>query len=575
MQHKDNSECQKKDSGPRVPLLLKANPPECEPEVIDAEYVTRDSQPDVGRDAHQDDTPASGVANDNFSPISAPLRHLTASSGPDDINAAVREWATGVVGLPPVEQVTARAEAVRILKALGMQSAATLLDAALAEALAAGPDALDGDVSMSAGRFAPPVPWPDPVDGRELIKEMKSFVRRFVVMPSEYAYIALVLWALAAHAHDCFQVFPILVISSAVLRSGKTTVLTALSVLVPKPFFTSNATAASLFHTIDLFHPTVLIDEFDSFGIVNEALRGLLNSAHVRLYAFVTRATGEFSTWAAMVLALIGKVPRTVEDRAIIIPQQRRAPHESVERLRLDRLQEFEPLCRKAARWVKDHAEEIQVADPAMPSEMNSDRALDNWRPLFAIADAIGGDWPRRAREAAVAMSKADQEFDEEPATLLLQDLQMLFRLRGDDRIESREIVRSLVSMEDGPWVDYNRGRPLTERGLATILGLFRIKSQKWVVTEAGRRKWKRGYFLSDLEDTFARYVPAPPVGPLPKPTEPTEPPQAPQAPHVPPLPEPTGQSSEPPQAPQEPQPKPAKKKRTNPILPPPSRPRS
>jgi hypothetical protein len=174
-----------------------------------------------------------------------------------------------------------------------------------------------------------------------------------------------------------------------------------------------------------------------------------------------------------------------------------------------------------------------------------------------------------------VAMSKADQEFDEEPATLLLQDLQMLFRLRGDDRIESREIVRSLVSMEDGPWVDYNRGRPLTERGLATILGLFRIKSQKWVVTEAGRRKWKRGYFLSDLEDTFARYVPAPPVGPLPKPTEPTEPPQAPQAPHVPPLPEPTGQSSEPPQAPQEPQPKPAKKKRTNPILPPPSRPRS
>jgi hypothetical protein len=239
--------------------------------------------------------------------------------------------------------------------------------------------------------------------------------------------------------------------------------------------------------------------------------------------------------------------------------------------LRLDRLQEFEPLCRKAARWVKDHAEEIQVADPAMPSEMNSDRALDNWRPLFAIADAIGGEWPRRAREAAVAMSKADQEFDEEPATLLLQDLQMLFRVRGDDRLESREIVRSLVAMEDGPWADYRRGRPLTERGLAKILGLFRIKSQKWAVTEAGRRKWRRGYFLSDLEDTFARYVPAPTAGPAAEPTASTEPPQAPQAPHVPPLPEPTGPSSEPPQAPQ---PKPAKKG-TNPILPPPSRPRS
>jgi len=28
-------------------------------------------------------------------------------------------------------------------------------------------------------------------------------------------------------------------------------------------------------------------------------------------------------------------------------------------------------------------------------------RAADNWRPLLAIADLAGGEWPERARQAA------------------------------------------------------------------------------------------------------------------------------------------------------------------------------
>ncbi|MGC9986652.1 MAG: hypothetical protein ABSF35_23920, partial [Polyangia bacterium] len=243
--------------------------------------------------------PSDIVSNDNFSPISAPLRQLTTSSGLDEVNAAVREWATGMVDLPPVEKVTARTEAIWLLKSVSVPSAAALVDAALAEALAAKQDEPDGDdAPISTGQFAEVEPWPDPVDGQDLIRELESFARRFLILPSEHAYMALVLWALATHAHDLFQLFPILVISSPVPGSGKTTVLTVLSALVPKPFFTSNATAASLFRAIDAFHPTVTIDEADSFLIGNEALRGLLNSCHLRAYAFMTRAIGTFSTWA-------------------------------------------------------------------------------------------------------------------------------------------------------------------------------------------------------------------------------------------------------------------------------------
>ena len=562
MQHENSNECPKEDlgPGPRVPPTIEAIPPEQGSGAIDVEYVP-DSQPDVGREAHQDHmvTPPGVAESDGFSPISAPLERLTATSGPDEIKAAVREWATGVADLPPVEQVTIRSEAISLLKSLGVPWAAALVKAALAEARAAKQDEADGDdAPMSTGQFAEVAPWPDPVDGRELIKDLESFVRRFLILPSEPAYLAFSLWALAAHAHDLFQLFPMLVISSAVPQSGKTTALDVLSVLVPKPFRTTNATAASLFHAINDFHPTLLIDEGDSFLIGNEALRGLLNSCHLRAYALVTRATGTFSTWAAVVIALIGKVPKTVEDRAIIIPMQRRARHEQVEGFRLDRLHELEHLRRKAARWVQDHADQLRAADPEIPDEIASYRARDNWRVLLALADEIGGEVARRAREVAVALSKADEEFDEDPATLLLRDLERLFRHRRADRIESQEIVNSLVAVEDGRWVDYKRGRPLTTQGLAKMLRLFRVKPDKWVVTEAKERIWKRGYLLSDLRDTFARYVPAPAAGSPPEPTETTEPPQVPQVPQPqvpPPQAAPVPEPTEPPQLPQLPQP--------------------
>jgi len=39
--------------------------------------------------------------------------------------------------------------------------------------------------------------------------------------------------------------------------------------------------------------------------------------------------------------------------------------------------------------WAYDHRPQLEDAEPAVPAAMN-DRAADNWRPLLAIADAIG-----------------------------------------------------------------------------------------------------------------------------------------------------------------------------------------
>ena len=80
---------------------------------------------------------------------------------------------------------------------------------------------------------------------------------------------------------------------------------------------------------------------------------------------------------------------------------RRRSRQETVERLQLHRLAELEDLRSMAARWARDHMDELCFADPDIPACITRDRARDNWRPLLAIADMAGQEWSRRARESA------------------------------------------------------------------------------------------------------------------------------------------------------------------------------
>ena len=47
-----------------------------------------------------------------------------------------------------------------------------------------------------------------------------------------------------------------------------------------------------------------------------------------------------------------------------------------------------------------------------MPAGLD-DRAADCWRPLLAIAELVGGDWPERARAAALALSGGEAKQDD------------------------------------------------------------------------------------------------------------------------------------------------------------------
>src|SRR5262249_9143136 len=132
--------------------------------------------------------------------------------------------------------------------------------------------------------FETPEPWPDRVDGDELLTELRSTFARYLALPI-VAGTALALWTLHTYLLDVVDVCPLLAITSPQKRCGKTTLLTLLHALCLRPLFTSNVTPAALFRTIETATPTLLIDEAETFLSRSEELRGILNAGHTRTTA--------------------------------------------------------------------------------------------------------------------------------------------------------------------------------------------------------------------------------------------------------------------------------------------------
>ena len=347
-------------------------------------------------------------------------------------------------------------------------------------------------------------PWSEPVNGADLLEELSGTLERHIVLPKG-ASIALALWILHAHAHDAAQHSPILFISSPTKRCGKTNLLALLGRLVPKPLSAANITPAVVFRAIERFHPTLLIDETDTFLADKSELRGVLNSGHTRSQAFVIRCVGDdfvptqFSTWCPKAFAAIGRMHPTLEDRSITIGLKRKLSTEKVSRIP-NGGDAYLDLHRKCARFAKDHLPDLRAANPMSPPNLN-DRARDNWEPLLAVAEACGGNWPGLARDAAARLSGVED--DETYSIQLLKDLKELFEREHDQNLSSAAIVGELVRKENRSWNEFNRGQPITPHGIAKLLKPFKIKPRQVIVNG----KQKQGYRAEQFKFVFPRYV--------------------------------------------------------------------
>lgn len=368
------------------------------------------------------------------------------------------------------------------------------------------------------------------IDGAGLLNEVEAFHRRFNVFPHEAAYVAVALWDAHAHLLDCFDSTPRLAFLSPEPGSGKSRALEIVETLVPQPMTAVNASAAALFRSVSNPNgrPTILFDEIDTiFGPKagdNEELRGFLNAGHRRT-GVTYRCIGDggnqtvqaFPSYCGVAVAGLGSLPDTIMTRSVVIRMRRRARNERVEAFRA-RVHEAEghKLRDRLAQWAEHARGFVMGAWPDMPDGV-TDRPADVWEPLLAIADAAGGDWPKRAREACVTLVTASKANDKGSLGIrLLTDLRDHVMV-GIDRLPTVAILDRLNALDDAPWADLH-GKPLDNRRLGRMLAEYMTGENEPIASRNIKTAGSvlKGYHAADLWDAWARYCPPPPESPLP-----------------------------------------------------------
>jgi putative DNA primase/helicase len=133
------------------------------------------------------------------------------------------------------------------------------------------------------------------------------------------------------------DMYPRLNLHSPMKRCGKSTLLEVVQNVVRRPLPATDVSDAAFFRSVDRWHPTSIVDEFDRLIQKNPNLIGFYNSGYCRT-GYVLRTVEvqtqsgrsfdpvAFSTFGAAAMAGIGSAPPTIADRSIRIGLQRQ-PH--------------------------------------------------------------------------------------------------------------------------------------------------------------------------------------------------------------------------------------------------------
>jgi hypothetical protein len=375
---------------------------------------------------------------------------------------------------------------------------------------------IDAEVRAYRDRAAPLYghwivePWPEPVDGDSLLRDIIVRLRRHLVCAHGDA-LAIALWIMFSWVHDEVATHsPILDISSAEPESGKTTTLGLISFLAPKCLSSVEIAEAALYRSIELWQPSFAIDEFDAVlaGDDKTALRSIINSGHTRGQGVVRCVEPDyrpklFKTFAPKAIGMIGrKLPASTLGRCIIIELRRRTMNEATERFAHVDDSELADLRRRVCRWSTDNAQTLRCAKPLMPAGFDNRRS-DNWRVILAIADLAGEDWGDQAREAAVVLEGASDS--RTAGVRLLEAIKKVFDGVPDlDAISSHELVETLTADSDAEWAEWRSGKPITQAQLARLLRPYHIIPEQ-VRISGGHQV--RGYYRSRFADAWQRYL--------------------------------------------------------------------
>lgn len=377
----------------------------------------------------------------------------------------------------------------------------------------------DGTDSQKATLIAGRRRDAEAVNGAAILDKIEAFLRRFVVLPNEDDYAVLTLWAAHTHAFRAWYTTPRLCVLAPEKNCGKTRVLEVTALFVADAISSVNMTTAYMFRRYQGGHPTILLDETDALFATGrggkldpakEELRGVVNAGYKR-GATVGRVETidkmliptDYPVFGAVALAGVGlhHLPDTITSRGISILLKRRAPHEEIEHYR-DRIvqRDSAPIAADLARWARESAGRLQdLIDNdsyTCPHEV-VDRNREAWEPLLVVAEVAGGDWPKKAQEAAIRHVANYQDSNSSTTgARLLKAVRAIFD-SGYTQISSADLVAHLINSEDADW------SWMTPVKLAGLVSDYGIRPGKLRIGDGTPNGYKIEHFI----DAWERYL--------------------------------------------------------------------
>ena len=150
-------------------------------------------------------------------------------------------------------------------------------------------------------------------------------------------------------------------------------------------------------------------------------------------------------------------------------------------------LSRFVNLQSKLLRWSQD----VELDDDVEMSENYEPRFMDNWRPLFSIAEAFG--------DKQIAIDTANNFiFDEIPDTnnQLLKDMIDVFGT--EEKMHTKEILDCLNLIPE--YQNFNFGKGISDRKLSARLGHFDIKPTTVYIDGLRKKGYKKEDFVKEWE---------------------------------------------------------------------------
>jgi hypothetical protein len=349
---------------------------------------------------------------------------------------------------------------------------------------------------------------PPPPSIDQTLQGMEDFISKFLVC-SDHQRTVLVLWIVHTHCYDYFPVTPYLAISSPENQSGKTVCLRLLHLLCNKAWMPGGVNAARLINRIASHQPTLLLDNWNTILRASDAqsMVGFLNAGSAHDSHYPTHSTDQNfdrSIFCPKAFAGPGRLPASLADRCIPIALRRRKPKEQVLPFWRDIAEaELGAVIEPLAAWTAENRARLRRAAAeflcsTVPTF--SMRQQELAAPLLGIAEAAGGQWPKKARLALLRIFVSSPAQPPSIGIQLLSGIRDFFTSLNDPpRIHTAPLLEYLNALEERPW------KKLTPNGLRHILQNYSIDCSR--SQRIGDRNVK-GFTFQHFVKSWESYLP-------------------------------------------------------------------